>query len=219
MATMLSFITTDVAISSEMLQQALQLATNKTFNRIDIDHDTSTSDSVLVLASGQAGNTEIKKTSEDYLAFEKALIELCADLSYQIVKDGEGATRVYRVLVSGAGSDADADKVGSTVVSSPLVKTAVHGGDPNWGRLIMAVGRSGAEFKTHALRITIGRTTVFKDGARVKLTGKQQESLDKSMQQDEVKFAIDLGVGEHEAQWLGCDLSREYITINADYTT
>ena len=219
MATMLSFITTDVAITPALLQKALRSVTVRTFNRIDIDHDTSTSDSVLVLASGKAGNATIKDAGEAYDAFEKALLHVCADLSYQIVKDGEGATRVYRVKVSGAKSEKDADKVGSTVVSSPLVKSAVHGGDPNWGRLIMAVGRSGAAFDTQKLRITIGRTCVFKDGGRVHLTAKQQVALDGSMQQVEVKFDIDLGVGEHAAEWLGCDLSREYVAINADYTT
>jgi glutamate N-acetyltransferase/amino-acid N-acetyltransferase len=219
LATMLAFITTDAAIAAPLLGRALKQATAASFNRISVDQDTSTSDSVLVLASAAAGNRPIKAAGRDLDAFTRALTDLCQDLAYQVVKDGEGASKVFRVKVRSAASLADADRVGRTVVGSPLVKTAVHGGDPNWGRLIMAVGRSGAKLDPRKLTLRIGGICVFRQGAAVRLTTTLERKLVRLMQGAEIVFSIDLGLGKAEAEWLGCDLSRQYIAINADYTT
>jgi glutamate N-acetyltransferase/amino-acid N-acetyltransferase len=216
MATMLVFITTDVAISAPMLRASLKQAVSATFNRLSVDHDTSTSDSIMVLASGAAGNRGITTRGKAFNAFTKALTEVCGELAYQVVKDGEGATKVFRVRISGAKSAKDADKVGYAITGSPLVKTAVHGGDPNWGRLAMAVGRSGAAVNPAKLTISIGGHTVFNRGVNADAP---LDPLQAHMKGSEILFEIDLGLGRHAAEWLGCDLSREYITINADYMT
>ncbi|MEM9414605.1 MAG: bifunctional glutamate N-acetyltransferase/amino-acid acetyltransferase ArgJ [Planctomycetota bacterium] len=219
LATMLAFITTDAAVSPDMLKPMLKQATAASFNRVTVDTDTSTSDSVIVMASGAAGNRAVTKPGKPYDALLDALTDLCRDLSYQLVSDGEGASKVFRVNVSGARSVRDADKVGRSVAESPLVKTAVHGADPNWGRLAMAVGKSGAAVKPEALSITVGGVCVFKQGMPTKLNAAQQRRLAKAMAGREVQFGIDLGRGDAGCEWLGCDLSREYIRINADYTT
>lgn len=219
MATMLAFITTDAAVSAAMLQRALGHACRRTFNRISVDHDTSTSDSLLILASGKAGHRAITAAGRHYRLFLDALTEVCEELAHQIIKDGEGATRVFRVRVIGARSEDDADRVGHTIVGSPLVKTAVHGGDPNWGRILAAAGRSGAAMKPHRVSLHIDRQCVFRDGRPLVLSAAQQRRLNQAMQQREITFTLDLNLGRGEAQWLGCDLSRQYIAINADYTT
>lgn len=216
MATMLAFLTTDAAISAPMLRAALKEAVNTTFNRLSVDHDTSTSDSAMLLASGEAGNAAIRAKGKAFDVFTAALTEVCKELAYQIVKDGEGATKVFHVKVTGAKSVRDADLIGYTITGSPLVKTAVHGADPNWGRLAMAVGRSGASVNPAKLTITIGGTTVFKKGVNLNA---DLAPLEEHMKGTEIIFEIDLGLGKHAATWLGCDLSREYIAINADYTT
>ncbi len=223
MATMLAFLTTDAAIEPAMLRDAMGHAADRTFNRISIDQDTSTSDMAIVLASGLAGHDAITQPGPDFEVFRDTLTELCADLAYQIVRDGEGVTRLFRVRVRGAASELDADRVGRTVVGSPLVKTAVHGGDPNWGRLVMAVGRSGAKVDPARLSISIGEVDVLVRGELAQPEpGKadaRQRRLEKQMTMEQVRFVIDLGLGDGEAEWLGCDLSRDYIRINADYTT
>lgn len=219
MATMLSFITTDLAITPKLLKQVLKRVADVSYNRISVDEDTSTSDSVLILANGQAGNRIIDKPGKKLDAFEAALTELCKDLAYQIVKDGEGATRVFRAQITGATSIKDANLAGKTIANSPLVKTAIHGNDPNWGRLVMAVGRSGAKVKPNKLDIAIGGTLLCKGGQPVELTKVQLAKVVKHMKSKEVILQVNLNLGKGEAEWLGCDLSREYITINADYTT
>ncbi len=220
MATMFAFITTDAAITPALLRAALTGAVNVSFNRLSVDHDTSTSDSALVLASAAAKNRPITSIkSAGYRAFAAALTDVCRDLAYQIVKDGEGATKVYRVVVRGARTQQDADKVGYTVTGSPLIKTAVHGGDPNWGRLAAAVGRSGAAVKPERLTIHIGNLCVGRNGFALELSPARQKKADTLMAAKEITFTIDLGLGRYQTEWLGCDLSREYITINADYTT
>jgi len=218
MATMLAFITTDARIESRPLQWSLRESVDRTFNRLSIDEDTSTSDSVLMLASGRAGPA-LEPGGPDEAAFREALDDLCRDLSLQIVRDGEGATRVMHVHVRGARSTRDADRVGKAVVGSPLVKTALHGGDPNWGRLVMAIGRSGASVKPARLSIRIGEHPVVRGGEPEPDLARYAQSLTQAMRRDHVHVSIDLGLGECEADWLGCDLSRDYIHINADYTT
>lgn len=220
MATMLAFITTDAAVSSKVLSAALKTAVNATFNRCTVDSDTSTSDSVMVLASGMAGNKPITTaTGDDYDTLLAALIELCRDMCYQLVKDGEGATKVFRVVVRGAKSERDADKVGKSIAESPLVKTAVHGGDPNWGRLAMGVGKSGAKVKPETLSLSISGIKVLTNGTPETITPAIAKKLDKAMAAKDITFDVDLGIGNGACEWLSCDLSREYITINADYTT
>jgi len=220
MATMLAFITTDAAVASQVLRQALRQAAAETFNRTSIDSDTSTSDMVLALANGASGDGPIEDADDPrYAAFYQALRGVCASLAEQVVRDGEGATKLIRVAIRGAASAADADKVGRSIVDSPLVKTAVHGGDPNWGRLAMAVGKSGAAIDPAKLGITIGDVRVFQAGEPVEQTAVSAGELARAMRCGEVLIGIELSQGDAEATWLGCDLSREYITINADYTT
>ncbi len=224
MATMLVFITTDAAISPAMLKLALRQATAVSFNRISVDQHTSPSDTVAILASGLAGNRAITRPGNALDIFTEKLTQLCNNLAYQIVKDGEGATRVFHVAVTGARTEREADRVAKAVVDSPLVKTAVHGGDPNWGRIVTAAGYSGAPISPQKLSLTIGRTRpqsvcVFDKGVPRPLTPAQERRLKAAMKQKEVYFNLDLGRGNAAVNWLGCDLSREYIRINADYTT
>lgn len=220
LATMFAFITTDADLTPEVLKSALRQAVRASFNRVTVDTDTSTSDAVLLLASGAAGHRKVSRDAgKSYELFCDALTDLCRDLAYQLVKDGEGATKVFRVKVSGAKSERDADRVGRSVAESPLVKCAVHGADPNWGRIVMGVGKSGAAVKPDRLKVMIGGMQVFTCGTPIKLGAWPMEKLEKAMSQPEVTIAIDLGLGDAGCEWLGCDLSREYITINADYTT
>jgi len=219
MATMLAFITTDIAITGALLKRALVQAVNKSLNRISVDHDTSTSDSALILASGAAGNQTIARAGTDYRRLLDALTDLCQDLAYQIVKDGEGATKVFRVTIVGARNMVDADLVGRAIVGSLLVKTAVHGSDPNWGRFLMAAGKSGATLKGDRLSLRIGNQCVLENGQPVSLNRTEQRQLARTMKRKEIDFTVVLKVGRASAQWLGCDLSRQYVTINADYTT
>jgi glutamate N-acetyltransferase/amino-acid N-acetyltransferase len=219
MATMLAFITTDAAIAPAQLKAALRQATSASFNRISVDTDTSTSDSVLILASGAARNRKLTAAGDDYRKFADALTEVCQSLAYQIIKDGEGATKVFRLEVRGARGIKDADLVGRAVVGSPLVKTAVHGSDPNWGRILAAAGRSGAHVNPDKLNLTIGDQPVLQHGQPLELNITQQRNLARIMKRREITFTLDLQVGKATADWLGCDLSKQYVTINADYTT
>ncbi|MCC6682584.1 MAG: bifunctional glutamate N-acetyltransferase/amino-acid acetyltransferase ArgJ [Phycisphaeraceae bacterium] len=217
MATMLVFILTDAKLSAAALRQSLKQATAATFNRISVDQHTSPSDAVLVLANGMAGPTRQSK-------FVHALTDLCRDLAEQIVRDGEGATRLMRVIVRSARSEAEADRVGRAVVDSPLVKTALHGGDPNWGRIVTAAGYSGAVVNPDRMSLTLSPSTgpgicVFTHGQPVSLTSRQRVKLERIMSGPEVWVELSLGQGRAGATWLGCDLSRQYVAINADYTT
>lgn len=219
MATMLVFLTTDVACPPQLLRQLLKQVVGRTFNRISVDHDTSTSDMVLVLASGDAGNSMLSEGSAETACFAEALEGLCGDLAEQVITDGEGVTRVFEVEVIGAKHQADAEKVGHTVTGSPLVKTAIHGADPNWGRLVMAVGRSGASIKPERLGLSIAGIEVCRGGLPVDLDTPTRSRLEQAMRSDRVVLRLELGMGDATTRWLGCDLSREYIAINADYTT
>ncbi len=224
MATMLVFITTDADVSPAMLKQALKHAAAASFNRISVDQHTSPSDTVAVLASGLAGNKPVTRPGKDLDLFTTKLTALCNNLAYQIVKDGEGATRVFHVAVTGARNEREADRVARAVVDSPLVKTAVHGSDPNWGRIVTAAGYCGVPISPAKLSLSIGRSgpqsvKVFDKGVPSKLSPAQTRRLKQAMQQKEVYFTLDLGRGKAAVNWLGCDLSREYIRINAEYTT
>ena len=219
MATMLAFITSDAALEPEALRAALTEAVNASFNRISVDGDTSTSDAVLVLASGQGATTPISGPGRRYNAFVHALGDLCQDLAEQLVKDGEGATRVFTVDVQHAANQRDADRVGKSIANSPLVKSAVNGADPNWGRLVMAVGKSGARVVPEKLSLAIGDVVIFRHGVPVPIAARNRQKLMRLMRRKQVSFNVDLNLGSAASHWLGCDLSHQYVTINAQYTT
>ena len=218
MATMLAFITTDADIALPLMRRALRDAVNAdaSFNRLSIDSDTSTSDTVALLAGGMADAPPIRSRGTNYRRFADALTDLCTDLAYQIVSDGEGVTRVIRCTVLDASTDAAALQIARTVVESPLVKTAVHGGDPNWGRIAMAVGRAGVKLNPSDLEIRIGPIAVLRRGCP---TSFDLAKVGRLMNKDEVAITVRLGRGLGRGQMLGADLSRQYVTINADYHT
>jgi len=220
MATMLIFFTTDVSIAPPALHEALRLANAASFNRISVDSDTSTSDTVYILASGEAGNAEIiESTGEAFETFTAALTAACQDLAEQVVVDGEGATRTFELHVKGMRSVEEADKVGRAVTDSPLVKTAIHGCDPNWGRLVMAAGKAGVELDPARFTVQIEGVTVFENNQPTVTEAGPLAELSEKMQADRIRITLDAHLGAAECVWLGCDLSRQYIAINADYTT
>lgn len=222
MATMLCFITTDAAITPAQLRNALSNCVATSFNRISVDQHTSPSDMVLALASSAADNPRISRRDASYKKFELALGQVCSDLAYQIVKDGEGATKVFRVNVVGSKTQREADRVAKAIVDSPLVKTAVHGGDPNWGRIITAAGYSGAAVQQNKMSLHIGSANpvcVLDHGMPAKLSRTTERRLAGIMSKKEITLTLDLSRGRATTQWLGCDLSRQYVAINADYTT
>ncbi|MGI9388486.1 MAG: bifunctional glutamate N-acetyltransferase/amino-acid acetyltransferase ArgJ [Boseongicola sp.] len=210
MATMLVYIFTDAQIEFEMLQPLVSGLCERTFNCITVDSDTSTSDTLLVAATGASG-VEVAGDGR----FDAALFEVMDDLAKQVVRDGEGATKFVTVSVNGAVDDADAKKVALSVANSPLVKTAIAGEDPNWGRIVMAVGKSGAEADRDRLSIRFGDTMVAESG---KVRPDYQEAdAATHMQGDEVTIQIGLGLGAGSATVYTCDLTAQYIAINADY--
>ena len=214
MATMLGFITTDAKIESVHLQAALKTVTDLTFNSITVDGDTSTNDMVLVMANGMAGNNSLTPAHPDWEQFTEALHAVSQDLAKMIAKDGEGATKLIEVEVSGAITDIEARKIAKTVVGSPLVKTAIFGCDANWGRIIAAVGYSGATLDPNAIKIKIGPTTVVENGEPVPFLEAQ---LLIYLKQPEVKISVDLHQGIGKGVAWGCDLTYDYVQINATY--
>ncbi|MCM3720461.1 bifunctional glutamate N-acetyltransferase/amino-acid acetyltransferase ArgJ [Solibacillus isronensis] len=214
MATMLGFITTDANIASEELQKALSSVTDCTFNSITVDGDTSTNDTVIVMANGLAGNEPLSPAHPDWDNFYTALRLVSEDLAKSIARDGEGATKLIEVEVDGAVSDEEARKIAKTVVGSPLVKTAVFGCDANWGRIIAAVGYSGAVIDPDKITIKIGGATMVENGEPIKFS---EEELIEILKQHEVKIYVSLEVGKgHGFAW-GCDLTYDYVQINASY--
>jgi glutamate N-acetyltransferase/amino-acid N-acetyltransferase len=215
MATMIAVITTDAAVSPSVLSRALKRAIEPSFNAITIDSDTSTSDTVAILASGQAGNKSISGGKE-LDKFNQALGELCQALAWSVVADGEGASKVVQVEVRGARSDAEAKLAAKSVADSPLFKTAIHGQDPNWGRIAMALGKSAAKVEAESLTIKIGPATIFSRGTGRKF---DLQAVQGHLRQPEIHVQCNLGLGKGAFTAWTCDLSREYIAINADYTT
>ena len=214
MATMLGFITTDANIESEELQKALSSVTDCTFNSITVDGDTSTNDTVIVMANGLAGNEPLSPAHPDWENFYTALRLVSEDLAKSIARDGEGATKLIEVEVDGAVSDEEARKIAKTVVGSPLVKTAVFGCDANWGRIIAAVGYSGAVIDPDKITIKIGGATMVENGEPIQFS---EEALIEILKQHEVKIFVSLEVGKgHGFAW-GCDLTYDYVQINASY--
>ncbi|MBM4432612.1 MAG: bifunctional glutamate N-acetyltransferase/amino-acid acetyltransferase ArgJ, partial [Chloroflexi bacterium] len=216
LATLLCFLTTDAAVEPDFLRLALRKAADVSFNMISIDGDTSPNDTVLILANGKAGNKPISKKSREADAFQKALDRVCIYLAKCIARDGEGATKLIEVTVSGAPTASKARMAARTVVSSPLVKSAVHGNDPNWGRILAAVGRSGVEVVELKIELYIGKTCVVKDGLPLPF---DKVELVKVLKKSEVPISLNLNLGTAKATAWGCDLSEEYVTINSQYTT
>ena len=216
MATLLGFLTTDAAVPSPDLSAALLRCAEASVNLVTIDGDTSTNDMLSIFANGAAGGPPLVPGS-GLEEFEAALLDVCVDLSKQIARDGEGASRMFTVAVTGAASDADARSLARTVASSNLVKTAIHGSDPNWGRIVAALGRAGAELVLDRLTVAVGEAVVFHNGGGIAEVDLDQ--VRRAFASDEVAITCHLGLGEGKATAYGCDLSAEYVRINADYTT
>lgn len=220
MATMLVFITSDVAISPEMLQKALSTDITSTFNMLSVDGDTSTNDMVVVLANGMAENPEIVSEGEDFSIFMKALNTITVQLSREIAGDGEGATKLLECTVSGAKDLATARTVAKSVVCSSLFKAAMFGADANWGRVLCAIGYSGADVDVSRVDVSFksnaGEILVCKDGAGVDFS---EELAKKILLEKEINIVISVGDGEGEATAWGCDLTYDYVKINGDYRT
>ena len=217
MATMLGFITTDAAISPAMLKRALRLAIAASFNRVVVDGDESTNDSVFLLASGAAGNRKIVSAGEDFRLFTEALTAVGVSLAKQMAADGEGATKFVTVVVKGAKTQKDAERAARAVAKSPLAKTSWFGKDPNWGRVLAAVGYSGSVVDDRAADVYYGRTWAYRKG-RV-ADEAQLAKLAKEMEGPELTVTVDLHLGDGQAIIYTCDFSLDYVHINADYTT
>ncbi|MBE6073101.1 MAG: bifunctional glutamate N-acetyltransferase/amino-acid acetyltransferase ArgJ [Selenomonas ruminantium] len=216
MATMLCFITTDANIESSLLQKALSEVVEVSFNMISIDGDMSTNDMAIVLANGAAGNDKITTEGEDYEAFKAALQEMCQALAKRIAADGEGATKFLTVNVKGTKSFADAKTIAMSVAKSPLVKTAFFGEDPNWGRVICAVGYAGVPMDPQKTVVKFGDIPVYANGVGAEF---DEEALRKVMAEHDIVIDIDMGAGEEEATVWTCDFSYEYVKINGEYHT
>jgi glutamate N-acetyltransferase/amino-acid N-acetyltransferase len=213
-ATMLVYLFSDVVAESEQLRQALEPAVERSFNSISIDGDTSTNDTVLLLASGASGVKLDERSSE---AFSNALKLVCGSLAHQIVDDGEGVGHVVTLHVTGARTEAEAKQVAKAIAHSPLCKTAWSSGDPNWGRLLAAAGYSGVEFDPALVRIEIGAQPVFELGVRS--AEFDEAAAHAAMTEREYTISLDMGLGTAECRFLTCDLTEEYVRINADYST
>ncbi len=213
-ATMLVYLFTDIVADSEELGDLLGPAVERSFNSISIDGDTSTNDTVLLLASGASG---VKLNERSGEAFADALKAVCGSLAYQIVDDGEGVGHVVTLHITGARTEAEAKQVAKAIAHSPLCKTAWSSGDPNWGRLLAAAGYSGVAFDPSLVNITIGDQPVFELGVRSPLF--DEAAAHAAMMAREYTITLDLGLGKAESRFLTCDLTEEYVRINADYST
>ncbi|NQT72868.1 MAG: bifunctional glutamate N-acetyltransferase/amino-acid acetyltransferase ArgJ [Chloroflexi bacterium] len=216
MATMLCFLTTDAAIEQNFLQEMLQRAVDVSFNMITVDGDTSTNDTVLLMANGVAGNGTLHKDDPDAVVFQNALDDVCIDLARCIARDGEGSTKLIEAIVEGALSDVDARLAARTIVGSPLVKTAVYGSDPNWGRVVAAAGRSGAELVESKVDLYLDELCLMQAGSPLSFDVEMAQAL---MKKENVCFRICLNLGDGRATAWGCDLTEQYIALNGDYTT
>ena len=223
MATMLAFLFTDAKVEPKVLQKLLNRAVNKSFNCITVDGDTSTSDTVLMFATGRnvgrsgatAANTSRGADSPRFRDFAKALDAVCLDLALQVVKDGEGAEKLIEITITGAENDRAARRIGLAIGNSPLVKTAIAGEDANWGRIVMAIGKSGEKAIRDKLKIAIGGVTVAKRGMRD--PAYKEAEIMPHMKGREIKIAADVGVGKGRATVWSCDLTHRYIDINGSY--
>ncbi len=216
MATMLSFVTTDLAVDPAFLAVATKAAADKSFNMVTVDGDTSTNDTLLVLANGAAGNTPISESSPEAAAFQSALDDVCIYLAKCIARDGEGATKIIEVQVAGAQATDDARAIARSIAGSSLVKSAAYGNDPNWGRLLMAAGKAGVPLDTDKVDVFIGPVCVMRNGQPLPFDRAHASSI---INNPEVVYRLDLHLGSGEATGWGCDLTEEYVHINAHYTT
>lgn len=214
MATLLSFLTTDARVEADFLKKALKKAVDDSFNMITVDGDTSTNDMVSIMANGASGNAEIN--SKNGRTFQEALNRACRFLACSIARDGEGATRMIEIQVEGAKSKSEARKIARTIAGSPLVKSAMHGNDPNWGRIAAAVGRSGASMTEENLDISLQGNSVMSKGCPLAF---DKKALSGQLKTDSVQIKVNLNTGRGQATAWGCDLSQEYVTINSDYTS
>jgi glutamate N-acetyltransferase/amino-acid N-acetyltransferase len=216
MATMLAYVTTDAAVEPGLIGKLVKSIADRSFNQVTVDGDSSTNDSFLILANGAAGNEPIRSGSSEADELRAAIEDVARELARSIARDGEGATKLITVRVLDAASSADARIAARAVASSSLVKTAVHGGDPNWGRIVCALGYSGAELALDRLHLTVGGLVVFERGAGVDV---DLAAVRQAFEQPEIEIVATLGLGDGDAEAWGCDLSEEYVRINADYTT
>ena len=213
LATMLSFIVTDIAVEKKALDSALRNAVKNSFNRLIIDNDMSTNDTVLIMANGMLKNKPITKSSSLYPKFKNALTEITYNLAKMIAKDGEGATKLIEIIAKGAKTEGDAEKIAKSIANSMLVKTAIYGNDPNWGRIMAAIGYSGVEINEEKINIYIDKFKLVNKGMGIK------KIPNNIFSKKEIVVSIELGLGKKEAKILTCDLTEGYIKINASYIT
>jgi len=216
MATMLAFISTDASVESAFLQSALSDAVDTSFNMIDVDGDQSTNDTVLVLANGEAGGSQIDASSPGAAAFREGLRYVCVELAKELARDGEGARTLIAVTVEGAASVEDARAAARSISGSLLVKAMVHGRDPNWGRVMMALGKSTADFAESNVDIYINGIHIVHEGMSISYL---RDSVVSSMSADEVRIGVNIGDGGASATAWGCDLTEGYVIENSAYTT
>ena len=216
MATMLAYVTTDAAVEPGLMAAMVKSIADRSFNQVTVDGDSSTNDTFLMLANGAAGNAPIAAGSAEAEKLQAGLLRVAQQLARDIARDGEGATKLITVRIAGATTLEDARLAGRSVASSSLVKTAIHGGDPNWGRIVCALGYSGAEMAIDRLHLSIGGLVVFERGAGVAV---DLGAVRSTFEQPEIEIVATLGMGDAAAEAWGCDLSEEYVRINADYTT
>ena len=214
-ATMLAYLTTDAAVPAPLLRQLMGVTSDATFNAVTVDDHTSTNDTAVLLASGASG-VKVAAGTLEHKKFAAAVLEVCQSLAYQIAADGEGATKVVVIDVEGAATDADARAMARSIANSPLVKCAMHGNDPNWGRIVSAAGMAGAAFDPDRATLTLQGTVVFRNGQPVPFDA---EAVSDSLKAPEVRAALSCRLGKGHATCWTCDLSKDYVTINADYHT
>jgi len=215
MATMLCYICTDIAVTHKALKTAIRRAANHTFNRLVVDNDMSTNDTVMVLSGGALGNVPLTTGSSHFSTFEAALTDIMGNLSHMIAEDGEGATKFIRIFVRGARTESAAEKIGKMIASSMLVKTALYGKDPNWGRIIAAVGSAGVPFRAEKTDVILNRIKLVSGGVG---TGREKAAA-RELTRKNITITVDLHAGEKSAKVLTCDLTEGYIRINAHYST
>jgi glutamate N-acetyltransferase/amino-acid N-acetyltransferase len=216
MATLLCFLTTDAPVERSFLREALKRAVDLSFNMISVDGDTSPSDTALLLANGMAGGEPITADSPQADAFRQALEQVCIYLAKLIAADGEGATRLIEATVDGAADLSQARQAARAVISSALVKAAIHGADPNWGRVVAAVGRSGAEMDEYKIDLYLGDIQVIKAGRHI---DSSKRAVSQLLKGKEINLRVNINLGEGSATAWGCDLSEEYVAINSEYMT
>ena len=220
MATMLIFITTDANISDDMLKKALVYSADKTYNMLSVDGDTSTNDTVAIMASGLCENARIETSNEDFILFKEALLKVCEIIVRKLAKDGEGATKLVVCNVTGADNEETAKLCAKSVIRSPLVKTAMFGSDANWGRILCALGYAGADIDVSKIDVSFtsqkGSIAVCENGAGIEFS---EENAKEILSEDEITVNVDLKSGDFSARAYGCDLTYDYVKINGDYRT